>query len=91
MLPKIFLNSRESNITLNRICCQLNEKHYPWNNSVIVGLQPRGVELANVILKRLKNDFLINDILRCVRESVLAEKDSIIDWGMPQIFVPRTT
>ncbi|CAI8371285.1 MAG: Bifunctional protein pyrR [Owenweeksia sp. TMED14] len=62
MLPKIFLNSRESNITLNRICCQLNEKHYPWNNSVIVGLQPRGVELANVILKRLKNDFLINDI-----------------------------
>jgi pyrimidine operon attenuation protein/uracil phosphoribosyltransferase len=62
MAQKIFLNSRESGFTLNRICCQLNETHFPWNNSVIVGLQPRGPQLANAIISRLERDFNIDKI-----------------------------
>lgn len=62
MAQKVFLNSRESDFTLNRICCQLNETHFPWNNTVIVGLQPRGTQLAGAIISRLERDFNINKV-----------------------------
>jgi pyrimidine operon attenuation protein/uracil phosphoribosyltransferase len=62
MGQKIFLNAKESGFTLNRICCQLNETHFPWNNSVIVGLQPRGTQLASAIISRLERDFNIDKV-----------------------------
>jgi pyrimidine operon attenuation protein/uracil phosphoribosyltransferase len=45
------LNSKEFNILLSRLARQLIENHDSFSNSVIIGIQPRGVFVAN----RLKN------------------------------------
>lgn len=52
MEPITILNSRQFELTINRLCYQLIENHNDFSNSVIIGLQPRGIYLAD----RLKND-----------------------------------
>ncbi len=44
--PKSILNRKQLNITIHRLCHQLMENHTDFSNSVIIGLQPRGVLLA---------------------------------------------
>jgi pyrimidine operon attenuation protein/uracil phosphoribosyltransferase len=41
-------------ITIDRLCYQLIENHNDFQNSVIIGLQPRGVFLSRRIYDRLK-------------------------------------
>lgn len=41
------LNSRQFELTITRLCFELIENHNDFSNSAIVGLQPRGVFLAN--------------------------------------------
>ncbi len=52
MQPKILLEKQQFDVTLKRLCHQLIEVHNDFNNSVIIGLQPRGIFLAN----RIKNE-----------------------------------
>lgn len=40
-------------ITIGRLCQQLIENHQNFNNTVLLGLQPRGVFLANKIKEQL--------------------------------------
>ena len=59
---KSILNKHQLDITINRLCRQLIENHNSFNNTVLIGLQPRGVFLANRIeqcLKQLSNDYNI--------------------------------
>ena len=51
MSQKVLLTSKEVNIILHRLACQLIEKHLDFSSSVLIGIQPRGVYLA----QRLKN------------------------------------
>lgn len=46
MSQKILLTSKEVNIILHRLACQLIENHNDFTNSVLIGIQPRGVFLA---------------------------------------------
>ncbi|MGA0247512.1 MAG: bifunctional pyr operon transcriptional regulator/uracil phosphoribosyltransferase PyrR [Schleiferiaceae bacterium] len=62
MATKTLLDARECAATLNRLCCQLNEVHFPWNNSVIIGLQPRGTQLAKALIQLLKTQHGVNDV-----------------------------
>lgn len=48
-------------ITINRLCHQLIESHGDFTNSVIIGLQPRGIFLAHRLVNRLK-EFINKDI-----------------------------
>lgn len=48
---KVLLSSKEVNIILHRLACQLIENHLDFTDSVIIGIQPRGVFLA----ERLKS------------------------------------
>jgi pyrimidine operon attenuation protein/uracil phosphoribosyltransferase len=41
-------------ITINRLCYQLIENHDDFANTVIIGLQPRGIFLSRRIFDRLK-------------------------------------
>ena len=45
--PKSILDKNQLQITVNRLCHQLIEHHNDFSNTVIVGLQPRGVLLAD--------------------------------------------
>lgn len=49
--------SEQLNITIERLSYQLAENHYPFDNTVFIGLQPRGVYLAERIVNTLKKQF----------------------------------
>jgi len=53
MKPKIILEGEQLEITITRLCHQLIEVHDSFQNSVIIGLQPRGIYLAHRIHKKL--------------------------------------
>jgi len=60
MSQKVLLNSKEVNITLHRLVCQLIENHNDFSNTALVGLQPRGTFLAQRMAKILKESYDIN-------------------------------
>ncbi len=62
MSQKVLLNSKEINIILRRLACQLVENHPNFENTVIVGIQPRGVFLANRIIQLLEEEYGIKNI-----------------------------
>ncbi|QED36793.1 bifunctional pyr operon transcriptional regulator/uracil phosphoribosyltransferase PyrR [Antarcticibacterium arcticum] len=62
MSQKVLLNSKEINIILQRLACQLIENHPGFKETVIIGIQPRGVYLANRIIEILENDYKIKNI-----------------------------
>lgn len=53
MKPVNILNSDQLAITITRLCQQLIENHGDFERTAIVGLQPRGVFLANRIVEVL--------------------------------------
>lgn len=62
MSQKVLLASKEMNIILHRLACQLVEKHTTFENSVLIGIQPRGTYLANRIAKILRDEYHIQSI-----------------------------
>ncbi|HLP53006.1 MAG TPA: bifunctional pyr operon transcriptional regulator/uracil phosphoribosyltransferase PyrR [Chitinophagales bacterium] len=53
MQPRILLDSKKLNLTITRLCHQLIEQHKSFENSAIIGVQPRGVYLADRIYRTL--------------------------------------
>lgn len=51
MHPRILLDKKDIELTLNRLLFELIENHGDFDDSIIIGLQPRGVFLA----RRLKS------------------------------------
>ena len=54
MKSKIILGKQQFEITINRLCYQLIENHNDFKNTVIIGLQPRGIFLSERICTTLK-------------------------------------
>lgn len=55
MRKKLIIDPRHLDITIERLCQQLIESHGDFRESVILGLQPRGIFLADIIQKKLAN------------------------------------
>ena len=62
MGQRTLLNAVEINIILHRLACQLVENHTDFKNTVIIGIQPRGVFLAERIIKILEEEYQIEDL-----------------------------
>lgn len=62
MGQKVLLNSKEVDIILHRLACQLVENHTTFDNSVLIGIQPRGIFLANRIQKILKEEYQLQNV-----------------------------
>ncbi|MDX1544932.1 MAG: bifunctional pyr operon transcriptional regulator/uracil phosphoribosyltransferase PyrR [Christiangramia sp.] len=62
MSRKVLLDSNQLNIILHRLACQLVEKHNDFKDTVLVGIQPRGIYVASRIEKILKEEYGLNDI-----------------------------
>lgn len=62
MSQKVLLNSKEINIILHRLACQLIENHPGFENTVIIGIQPRGVYLADRLIKVLEEEYGLKNI-----------------------------
>lgn len=54
MQSQLILNATAFEITIRRLCYQLIENHNTFENTVIIGLQPRGVFLARRIKSTLE-------------------------------------
>jgi pyrimidine operon attenuation protein/uracil phosphoribosyltransferase len=54
MQKKLILDSDLLDITISRLCQQLIENHGEFENTVILGLQPRGIYLADIIHQKLE-------------------------------------
>ena len=62
MSQKVLLNNKEVNIILHRLACQLIEKHTDFSNTVLIGLQPRGIFLAQRIKTLLMEEYKLPDV-----------------------------
>jgi len=62
MSRKVLLDSNELHIILHRLACQLVEKHTDFKNTVLVGIQPRGIYVTNRIKKILKEEYGLDGI-----------------------------
>jgi len=62
MSQKTLLTATEVNIILHRLACQLIENHLDFKNTVLIGIQPRGTQLANRLKEILAKEYNISDI-----------------------------
>jgi len=62
MTQKIILGAKDIEITLERLACQLVENHGNFENTVLVGLQPRGVVVADRIKSILADSYDLSEI-----------------------------
>jgi pyrimidine operon attenuation protein/uracil phosphoribosyltransferase len=56
MQKKLILDSDLLDITISRLCQQLIENHEDFSDTVILGMQPRGIFLAEIIHQKLVKD-----------------------------------
>ena len=56
MGQRVLLSEKEINIILHRLACQLLENHLDFNDTVLIGIQPRGTFLARRLTQILKED-----------------------------------
>jgi len=62
MSQKILLSAKEIEIILHRLACQLIENHQNFEETVLVGIQPRGIFLAERIQQILQNEYKIPEV-----------------------------
>jgi pyrimidine operon attenuation protein/uracil phosphoribosyltransferase len=62
MSQKVLLNATEVHIALHRLACQLIENHDTFSDTVIIGIQPRGVFLAERLKTLLETEYKIKNI-----------------------------
>ncbi|WP_046757977.1 bifunctional pyr operon transcriptional regulator/uracil phosphoribosyltransferase PyrR [Kordia jejudonensis] len=62
MSQKILLNSKEIGIILHRLACQLIENHLDFSNTVLIGIQPRGIYLAERLARILRDEYDVKNI-----------------------------
>lgn len=56
MQKRLLLNQNHLSITISRLCHQLIENHDNFENTVLLGLQPRGIYVAERIKSALKKE-----------------------------------
>ncbi|WP_298481239.1 bifunctional pyr operon transcriptional regulator/uracil phosphoribosyltransferase PyrR [uncultured Maribacter sp.] len=62
MSKKVLLSSKEINIILHRLACQLLESHLDFTDTVLIGIQPRGKFLADRLTKILCDEYGVKKI-----------------------------
>lgn len=62
MSQKVLLNATEIQIALHRLACQLIENHDTFEDTVLVGIQPRGIYLAERLKTLLEKEYKIKNI-----------------------------
>ncbi|WP_203295913.1 bifunctional pyr operon transcriptional regulator/uracil phosphoribosyltransferase PyrR [Luteirhabdus pelagi] len=62
MSQKVLLNATEMHIALHRLACQLIENHDTFSETVLIGIQPRGIYLAERLKKLLEEEYEIENV-----------------------------
>lgn len=56
MQKKLILDSDLFDVTVSRLCQQVIENHGDFSNSVLLGMQPRGIYVAELVHQKLEKD-----------------------------------
>lgn len=59
---KLLLNAKEMNIIIHRLACQLLENHLNFDQTVLIGIQPRGPFLASRFQRLLLEEFHVPEV-----------------------------
>jgi len=62
MGKKVLLDAKEIDIILHRLACQLIENHGDFSDTVLIGIQPRGVAVLNRLQSILQKESNLSDI-----------------------------
>ena len=57
MSEKIILDAEQLHLTLRRLAHQLFEQHPNFENTILLGIQPRGVLFANRLVQTIQKEF----------------------------------
>jgi len=54
MDKQVILHPKQVELTINRLCYQLIENHRNFDDTILIGLQPRGIHVVHRLKKRLE-------------------------------------
>ncbi len=86
MKQRQILDPKQIDLTITRLCFQLIEVHNNFSNSVILGIQPRGVALAQRLHKKL-SEILKKQDIKCGNLDITFYRD---DFRQKEL-VPSST
>jgi pyrimidine operon attenuation protein / uracil phosphoribosyltransferase len=84
MHPRVILESKKLDLTITRLCHQLIEQHKDFSEAILLGVQPRGVFLANRIYRKLTQILKTSDI-RYGKLDITFYRDDFRMKGKPMI------
>lgn len=87
MQPKVILEGKQFEVTILRLCHQLIENHNDFSETVIIGLQPRGIYLATRIATELRK-ILKNKKINCGNLDITFYRD---DFRKKELIPTDTT
>jgi pyrimidine operon attenuation protein/uracil phosphoribosyltransferase len=87
MEKRTILNSRHFEITLKRLASQLKENHQNFENTVLIGLQPRGIHVLNRLKTILEED--LQTELKCGQLDITFYRDDFRRREQP--IIPSVT
>jgi pyrimidine operon attenuation protein/uracil phosphoribosyltransferase len=83
MEKRVVLNSEHFEITLQRLASQLKENHQNFEDTVLIGLQPRGIQLLERLKIILEKD--LNKSLQCGQLDITFYRDDFRRREQPLI------
>lgn len=86
MKQRQILNGKQIDLAITRLCYQLIEVHNDFSNSVILGIQPRGVHLAHRICNKLSG-ILNKKNIKCGNLDITFYRD---DFRQKELFPSST-
>ena len=87
MDKRTILNSKHFEITLNRLASQLKENHQSFENTILIGLQPRGIHVLRRIQRILEAD--LKQEIKCGQLDITFYRDDFRRREQP--IIPSVT
>ncbi|MEP1095391.1 MAG: bifunctional pyr operon transcriptional regulator/uracil phosphoribosyltransferase PyrR [Cyclobacteriaceae bacterium] len=92
MQKRLLFDSQLLKVTISRLCQQLIEVHEDFSDSVIMGMQPRGIFLAERIKKELENlgisEVKLGLLDTTFHRDDFRRRDELIEASQTKIFFP---
>ncbi|MDG2465210.1 MAG: bifunctional pyr operon transcriptional regulator/uracil phosphoribosyltransferase PyrR [Crocinitomicaceae bacterium] len=87
MENQVILNAKQVELTISRLCHQLIENHGDFSESILIGLQPRGINVVTQLKARLEE--ILGKEVKCGNLDITFYRDDFRRREKP--IIPSTT
>ena len=87
MENQVILNAKQVELTISRLCHQLIENHGDFSESILIGLQPRGINVVTRLKARLEE--ILGKEVKCGNLDITFYRDDFRRREKP--IIPSTT